>query len=168
MRTGSGRLRSHYGASGMHLLLMLGSFALAAYVISVLGPANLWDPKVWWQSILVWFLGAVIAHDLILFPIYALGDRVLSGSLRTVRDRRGEVRPRVSALNHIRVPILATGLLFLLFFPGIISQGAGSYLAATGQTQDPFLERWLLLSAAIFAVSAVVYVVRRRFTQTAE
>ena len=48
----------------------------------------------------------------------------------------------------------------MLFLPGIIEQGAPTYLAATGQTQQPFLGRWLLLTAALFATSAVVYTVR--------
>ena len=43
----------------------------------------------------------------------------------------------------------------LVFLPGIIQQGAPVYAAATGQTQEPFLGRWLLLTAAMFAVSAV-------------
>ena len=30
---------------------------------------------------LLWFVGAVVAHDLILFPIYASADRVLRGAL---------------------------------------------------------------------------------------
>jgi hypothetical protein len=55
---------------------------------------------------------------------------------------------------------MATGLLFLLFFPGIIRQGKGSYLRATGLTQQPFLDRWLLLTAAFFGVSALLYGVR--------
>jgi hypothetical protein len=44
--------------------------------------------------------------------------------------------------------------------PGIIEQGGATYQAATGQTQQPFLGRWLLLTAAMFALSALVYVAR--------
>jgi hypothetical protein len=58
------------------------------------------------------------------------------------------------------VPALASGLTLLLFLPGIIEQGADAYLAATGLTQEPFLERWLLLTAVFFAVSAVAYAMR--------
>ncbi len=57
-----------------------------------------------------------------------------------------------------------------MFLPGIIEQGAPTYAAATGQTQEPFLGRWLLLTAAMFAVSAAAYGVRvalaRRVTPT--
>jgi hypothetical protein len=55
---------------------------------------------------------------------------------------------------------MASGLSLLVFLPGIIEQGAPTYMAATGQTQEPFLGRWLLLTAAVFAISAVVYAIR--------
>ena len=38
--------------------------------------------------------------------------------------------------------------------------GRPDHRAATGQTQQPFLGRWLLLTATMFAVSAAVYAVR--------
>ncbi len=54
----------------------------------MIGPKALWNPDVWWQSILVWVLGAIIAHDLLLFPLYALADRSLSAGLRAVGQNR--------------------------------------------------------------------------------
>lgn len=66
----------------------------------------------------------------------------------------------MSPLNYLRVPTLATGLSLLLFFPGIFRQGHASYMAATGQTQEPFLARWLLLVAALYGLSAVAYAAR--------
>ncbi len=159
MVTARRRLQSLYGASGLHLLVMIAALTLGAYTVLELGLDELWDPDVWWQSILVWFLGAVLLHDLVLFPLYALADRMLGGILRR---RPAPTRvPHVPIVNHVRVPVLAVGLLFLLFFPGIIEQGASSYENATGQTQEPFLDRWLILSAAIFGLSAVTYAVRR-------
>ncbi|PZS19620.1 MAG: hypothetical protein DLM60_09890, partial [Pseudonocardiales bacterium] len=64
---------------------------------------------------MLWFLGAVIAHDLVLFPLYALADRSLSTGLRSLRPGSppGRTPPRVAALNYLRVPILGTGLLLL-------------------------------------------------------
>ena len=38
-------------------------------------------------------------------------------------------------------------------------------LAATGQTQEPFLGRWLMFTAAMFAISAAVYGVRLALAQ---
>ena len=63
-------------------------------------------------------------------------------------------------LNYVRIPLMGSALTLLVFLPGIIQQGAPTYIAATGQTQEPFLGRWLLLTAAMFAASAVAYGVR--------
>lgn len=162
MTTILARFRSLYGARPWHLLAVLASFVLVGYVVYVMGAATLWNPKVWWQSILVWFLGAVVLHDFVLFPIYTLANRAhlaSAGALRRRRDTHSAIRTRVPVVNYVRVPFLATGLLFLLFFPGIIAQGTPTYLRATGQTQTPFLGRWLLLTAGIFALSALAYLV---------
>src|SRR5271167_5084192 len=66
-----------YGDRLFHLIVVLAALALGAYTISVLGVKNLFNPAVWWQSIAVWFAVAVIGHDLILFPLYSLADRLL-------------------------------------------------------------------------------------------
>jgi len=149
-----------YGAYPLHLLTMAAGFALLAYVVATVKPVTLWNPHSWWQSIAVWFAAAVIAHDLVLFPIYALADRILWA--RT--GRRLVRQPRVSVRNYIRIPALGSGLTLLVFLPGIIGQGAPTYLAATGQTQQPFLGRWLLLTAAMFATSATLYLLRLALT----
>jgi hypothetical protein len=145
----------------LHLLTMLSGFALLGYVLATFKPATLWNPGTWWQSIVVWLAAAVIAHDLLLFPLYALADRVLSARIGRPAAPAPVGNPKVSARNHIRVPALGAGLTLLIFLPGIIEQGAPTYHAATGQTQQPFLGRWLLLTAAMFAVSALGYAARR-------
>ena len=43
--------------------------------------------------------------------------------------------PPPSARNYLRIPALGSGLTLLVFLPGIVEQGASTYLAATGQTQ---------------------------------
>jgi hypothetical protein len=149
------RYRAFYGARPLHLLVVLAGFAVLGYVVATVTPKALWNPHVWWQSIAVWFAVAIIAHDLVLFPLYALADRLL-----TIPAERRARRLRVPALNYIRLPLFASALTFLVFLPDIIKQGAPTYLAVTGQTQQPFLGRWLLLTAAMFAVSAVCYAVR--------
>ncbi len=142
-----------YGSGPLHLLTLIAGFALLGYVVATFKPVALWSPHVWWQSIIVWFAAAIVAHDLVLFPVYAFLDRILSGTLRLAP-------PRVPVVNHIRVPALGAGLTLVVFLPGIIKQGAATYWAATGQTQDPFLIRWLLLTAAMFGISAAIYAVR--------
>jgi|GEM_PF-4107651 len=45
---------------------------------------------------------------------------------------------------------LGSSLLFLIFFPGTIRQGAALYYDDTGLTQEPFLGRWLMVTAIMF------------------
>jgi hypothetical protein len=153
--------RRVYGSHPLHLLTLIAGFALLGYILATVKPTTLWNPNTWWQSIAVWFAAAIVAHDLVLFPIYALVDRLLVAGRRDHRPAS-----RVPMLNFIRVPALGAGLTLLLFLPGIIEQGAPTYRAATGQTQELFLGRWLLLTAALFATSAVIYTIRSAVGQS--
>ncbi|HEY4454505.1 MAG TPA: hypothetical protein VGN81_09375 [Pseudonocardiaceae bacterium] len=145
-----------YGAHPLHLLALLGCFALTGYVVVHVVNAPLLPRMV------IWFVAAVVAHDLILFPLYALADRSLHGLLSLVPSRPHKGVPVVPPLNYVRIPALGAGLTFVLFLPGIIQQGGPTYAAATGQTQAPYLGRWLLLAAAMFLASAIVYAIRTR------
>ncbi len=145
-----------YGASGWHLTLMLASLALVVYIVATLGLSALWDSEVWWQSIAVWFVAAVVVHDLVLFPAYALADRVLTRRLAPAAEQRQGPRA-VPLTNYVRVPTMLAAFTFLMFFPGILQQGADSFVAATGLTQAPFLERWLLLVGAGYLLSGLLY-----------
>jgi hypothetical protein len=138
------RFADRYGAPPTHLLVLVGCLALAGYAASFL----LGDPAL--LRVLTWFVGAAVAHDLVLFPLYAMGDRVL-GRLP---------RLPVPLVNHVRVPLLGAGLTFLVFLPGIIRHGEATHLAATGLDQQPYLGRWLALVAAMVALSALVYLIR--------
>jgi hypothetical protein len=151
------RFRAIYGSHPLHLLTMLSGFALLGYLLATFDPATLWNPGTWWQSIVVWLAAAVVAHDLLLYPLYALADRVL---WTRIGRRAAPSHPNISVRNHIRVPALGAGLTLLIFLPGIIEQGGPTYQAATGQDQQPFLGRWLLLTAAMFAASALAYAAR--------
>jgi hypothetical protein len=166
------RFSAIYGSHPLHLLTMVSGFALLGYILATFKLATLWNPGTWWQSIAVWFAAAVLAHDLLFFPLYALADRALSARTRRRPAPGHSGHPKVLARNYIRVPALGAGLTLLVFLPGIIEQGGPTYQAATGQTQQPFLGRWLLLTAAMFAVSAITYaarlaVARRRRVSTA-
>ncbi|GAB2915116.1 hypothetical protein GCM10027047_11270 [Rhodococcus aerolatus] len=165
--------RRAVGTGPLGLLVLVAAFALTGYVVSLLGVAGLTGGATWWQTILVWFVGAVILHDLLLFPAYALADRSLRAGLDAVRRRVPErAAPAVPVVNFVRVPALATGLTFLLFWPGIVSQGAETFRTATGLTQDPYLGRWLALVAVFWVLSAAAYAVRlgaaRRGRQAAQ
>lgn len=133
---------------GSQTVLLVGSLALAGYVVvRVAGTHGSLD-------MLAWFGGAVIGHDLLLFPLYALADRGLVVLLRRPTIAR---RLPLSPINHIRIPTLGALLLFCVYFPGIVTQGSSTYIDATGQTQDPFLQRWLVTVAAMYAIGAAVY-----------
>lgn len=149
------RFTDSYGAHPAHLLVLVACFTVAAYAGSLL----LGDPAL--LTLLVWFVGAALAHDFVLYPSYALADRTLGAALRRLP------RPSVAAVNHVRVPLLGAGLTLLMFLPGIIRQGGPTHLAATGLDQQPYLGRWLWLVATMVVVSAVVYGIRllaARFT----
>jgi hypothetical protein len=140
-----------YGASLWQLALVLACFALTGYVVGQL----LGNPTLW--IIGLWFVGAVIAHDLVLFPIYALADFIVAHTVRRWHHSR---RWPVRMVNYVRLPALASGLTLILFLPGIIEQGAPAYRNATGLTQAPFLLRWVIFVVAAFGLSAVAYLLR--------
>jgi len=147
--------RGRYGASPLHLLSLLACFALSAYAaLQVTGnPAAV--------RIGLWFLGAVIAHDLVLFPFYALADRSLTGLRRHRVAAPAQAKvPARGTVNYLRAPALLSGLLLLVFFPLILRRSEGPYGAASGLDEAPYLHRWLLITAALFLGSAVVLAVR--------
>lgn len=161
--------RAVYGSSPLHLLTMTAGFGLLGYLLLTAKPSTLWTPEgSWWKSMALWFAAAIIFHDLVLFPLYALADRMLSVRLKRPQQPHHPVR------NYLRVPALGSGLMLLVFFPGIVRQGATLYGEDTGLTQQPFLGRWLMLTAVLFAVSALSYAIqltvaqRRRSSTTTE
>ncbi|MBV8347937.1 MAG: hypothetical protein JOZ49_10520, partial [Mycolicibacterium sp.] len=98
--------RRLYGERLLHLIILLAALALTAYTISVLGVKSLYNPTVWWQSIGIWFAVAVIGHDLILFPLYALAERLLHTGQRHPRHTHTNEQEsgRVPLTNYLRMP----------------------------------------------------------------
>ena len=133
------------------LLAVLACFALAGYAVHAIvgdSPALL--------RMALWFAGALVLHDLVLFPLYAAGDRLLL---------RGLPRTRVPLVNHVRIPVLGSGLALLMFLPGIARQGTAPHLAASGLDQEPYRMRWVWLTVALFAASALVWLARTALTR---
>ena len=62
--------------------------------------------------------------------------------------------------NHVRAPALISGLLLLIYFPLILGPGDAAYFSATGHHPSGYLRNWLLITAALFAGSGVVYLIR--------
>jgi hypothetical protein len=144
-------MRCLYGAGPGHLAALLLAVAVAGYAASIVASDPLWP----WM--VVWFVGVVVVHDGLLSPLAAVADAVLRFALRWFPRRPA----RRTTVNYVRVPALGAALTFLMFWPGIVRQGEPVVRGQTGLDQAPFLGRWLLLAAAMAAVSALVYGVRR-------
>lgn len=141
------RFRYEYGAGPLHLLGMLASLLIAGYGFLTYFEGR--DPI----RFLLWFALAVALHDFVLFPLYSLADRLAQGGAARAGAR--------SALNYVRVPALLSGLLLVIFFPLILQLSERAYTGSYDESQDGFLERWLLVSGVLFALSGLLYAVRR-------
>lgn len=139
-----------YGASPLHLLAMLACFGLAGYAAARLVPSA---PL----GIAVWFLGAVIGHDLVLMPLYTLADR---SAMMAIRHREPPL-PAGPWINYLRVPAALSGLLLLVWFPLILRLSA-PYPASTTLSADPYVWHWLAVTGALFLLSAVAFAYQLR------
>jgi hypothetical protein len=138
------RFRSLYGTGPLHLVAVIASFAIAGYAVAkIAGSDSRWD-------IALWFIGAVALHDLVLFPLYTLLDRIAAGR-----------RPR-AAVNFVRVPALISALLLSVSLGLVFQIEPGAYEAASGLRPEPYLERWLGVTAVLFLASGLLYGVRAR------
>jgi hypothetical protein len=143
-------LRRHYGAGPLHLLSLLSCLSFTGYVVTriLVGPEGL--------RILVWIAAAAAAHDLVLWPLYALADRTATTTARRHHDRL----PKVPWLNHLRVPVVISSVTLAVSFPLVFGWSKSEYRAATGLRESPYLGRWLWLTGVAFGASAVLYAVR--------
>jgi hypothetical protein len=136
-------VRRAYGASPLHLLAHLVALPLAAYALLAIverGDA---------LRVLVWLAASAVVHDFVLLPFYGVLDRL---------GRRATGR----AINYVRVPALICGLLLLVFFGTISGKGEGAFHGVSGLDYEGYLGRWLLATAALFALSGALYLVRGR------
>jgi len=150
------RWRRAYGASPLHLLVYLASFALtAAAVVRMLDLGS--DAL----NVLAWFVVVLVAHDLVLVPLYTAADRAMT---RVVSRgaRPGTPRPTGSVPlgAHVRVPAALSLLMLAVFAPLILRLGPTTFHDASTLTPQVFLSRWLALTGALFGLSAAVYAVR--------
>lgn len=144
------RLEDRYGSGPLHLIATVVGLAIVAYAL--LEVADRPGPV----SFAVFFGGAILAHDLIAFPVYSL--------LGTIAGRAADLGGDAGrlALNYVRVPAILSGLLLLVFFPLILRLDGEVYALASGHSANPYLARWLLVSAGMFAVSGVLLALRLR------
>jgi hypothetical protein len=135
-----GRFAGRYGERPIHLLGFAITFGVAGW--AALQLADLQNAF----TILLWFAGAILLHDLVAYPVYTLLDRAL---------QRTPIDP-----NYVRVPALLSGLLFLVWFPLILDRAPGLYRSVTGVEPPDYLARWLLITAALFAGSLAIALLR--------
>jgi hypothetical protein len=148
------RFRQGYGAGPLHLAAVLVCFAVAGYAL--------------WRSfelarnpsrLALWLGGSIVAHDFLLFPLYAWLGALAAGLL--VPDA-ARTRLRIAALNHLRAPALLSGVLLLVWFPLVAGKGERSFARATGLSNEVYLERWLVITAVLFGGSGLLFLLRAR------
>jgi hypothetical protein len=143
-----------YGANPLHLLALLGCFAVAGYAAARLVPSNPW-------GIGIWFMGAVVLHDLLLFPLYSLADWSATAVIR----HRAPSLPSIAWINYLRVPTGLSALLLLVWSP-LILRFRTRYQASTTLSPNPYLSHWLAVSGALFLLSAAAFALRLRAART--
>lgn len=144
--------RRAYGSSPLHLLAQLAAFAIAVYAFSqILRPASTQA-----FSVLLWFVGGALLHDLVFVPIYLVLDLVARLGLQDHALRR------VRAINHVRYPLAISFVTFATCFPLILERAPENFVRAGGRQPPDYLGRWLLITAVVFTLSAVAYAVRLR------
>lgn len=131
--------------SPFQLCMLACTFALAAYAAVRLLQGD-------WFQVALWFVGAAVLHDLVFVPLYAGADRVVSETLKATGHR--------NLTMYVRVPAAFAGILLLIWYPLISGQVADHYRSATALPGDSFLAHWLLITAALFAGSALLLVLR--------
>jgi hypothetical protein len=148
------RLRRRYGASPWHLaghLVMYAVVAFAAFAIDrTAGTSAL-------AKVVLLYLALVIGHDLVLLPAYSGADRLIRALLARLPHRGPS---RVPAINHLRAPALISVLLLLIYSPLISGKADHGYLVTSGHPATGYLRNWLLISAALFLGSGLIYGLR--------
>jgi hypothetical protein len=139
-----------YGSNPLHLLVTIACFAIAGYAANKLAAGG--DVK----GILIWLVGAVVGHDLILFPLYALADR----SIMMVFRRRPPAMPAVPWINYLRVPVVFSAILLLIWFPLIFRLPTQFQADHTTLSTNVYMGRWLAVTGALFLLSALAFAVR--------
>jgi hypothetical protein len=133
--------RRVYGAHPMHLAAAVLAIGLAVIALPKMldaGPV---------MNVTIWLAGSIVLHDLVFVPAYSAIDRIAARATG------------VAAINHVRLPSIIAGLLLVVYFPLIFGLADG-FQRATGHGTEPYLWRWLAITAGLFAVSGVVYALR--------
>ena len=100
------------------------------------------------ERIAIWLVACVVAHDLVVMPLYSGADRALRAAVG-------------GAINYVRIPAALSLLMLVVFWSTITGAGEPAHRRVSGLEWDGYATRWLLVSAALFAGSGVLYLLRR-------
>jgi hypothetical protein len=147
------RFRYEYGAQPLHLIATLTSLLLCGYALLRITeiPGG--------GRVLIWIVAAALLHDLVALPLYSGLSRLTQGAAESAIGSRASM---LAALNHVRIPAALSLLLLVVYLPLILRVDPDRYMDTTGLSLDLYLGRWLLISAALFLISGVVYAIRLR------
>jgi hypothetical protein len=138
-------MRRLYGASPLHVAGHVALLAVAAYALSrAFQPRFAPEPV----NLLAWLVGGALIHDLLLLPAYAALNAVAVRALGA------------PLLNHVRVPFVLSGIVFLVYFPRILDRQPRNFVNALGEPPPDYLARWALMTAGLFGASLLLYAFR--------
>jgi hypothetical protein len=135
-------MRARYGASPIHLLAHLIALPIVGWAL-----LTVLDFRAA-SNVVLWLIGAVILHDLILLPAYSTLDRLALLATR-------------GAINYVRVPAGLSLLMLLVFWSTIRGKGSGNFHFASGLSYHGYFGRWLLVTAGLFALSGALFLARQ-------
>jgi hypothetical protein len=138
-------MRRLYGSSPLHLLAHLALLPLCAWALLKVFTVSSSKAA---MGIATWLIAAAILHDLFVLPLYSGADRATRPALR-------------GAINYVRIPAAISLLMLVVFWSTIAGRGEGTYHGVSGRSWDGYPERWLLVTAALFTASALLYLLRR-------
>lgn len=147
-----GAFRSRYGQGPLHLMAAIASFAIATYAFLEIAAGS--API----NFAIWFIAAIVAHDLIAFPLYSVLGAIAGLGLY-------EPPSAPAGINYLRIPALLSAFACIVWFPVILGVSEREIIETTGFGTDPYLGRWLLLTGVLFAISAVLYAIRLRLAR---
>ena len=143
----SGWLRRWYGSGPGHLMALTLGAVVGLYAGVKLVEADPW-------AVVYWLVGAAVLHDLVLVPAYSAIDRAARAGIG-----EGERAAVPAWYDHVRVPVLLSGLLFLVFFP-LILRFPPKFVEITDTPVDVYAGRYLAIVAGLFVISGLAWIVR--------
>lgn len=100
-------------------------------------------------------------------PSQASADRSTVGTARDTGLAAGRILPtsrdqqrRVPVINHVRVPLVLSAVLFIVFAPRILNRQPQNFVNALGHAPPDFFIRWVWVTLGVILCSVLLYAVR--------